>query len=194
MIILEGGDLAGKTTLAEVLVKRYRVPIRHLGRPPAGTRHWDIVTDALYNDPTHMVYDRMCIGSHVYGQIMKDEYNKDSVTLNELHRWLYALNEANGVLIWCRASKADIEARYAQDGDWYVSLEQILQAHYLYEEIFKTIGRLKPVTLRVMQYDSSRMRPQHFVQEYDLALGRALHAETPSRRILDKCFSGEILL
>ena len=64
MLILEGADHLGKTTLAKSLKLRYE----HMGIPESG---FDYYRDYLYPITPHVVADRFHLGAMVYGHLLK---------------------------------------------------------------------------------------------------------------------------
>lgn len=154
MLVLEGADLTGKTTLARLLNEKLGVPTHHLGRPPAHTRHWDIVQAAMRNNTRRVIYDRMCIGSYVYGPLLNDEYNKEPVTRTELEHWARRLARRGDGVVWCYADRSTITERFQQVGDWYLDLPFILRAAEIYEDTFRQLHESVP-ELHPMVYNTS---------------------------------------
>jgi hypothetical protein len=72
IIILEGPDGSGKTTLARQLCKEHHLLYRHEGPPPAGIDplyHYGRILDAARD--TGGVFDRFALGERVYGPILR---------------------------------------------------------------------------------------------------------------------------
>lgn len=174
MIVVEGGDLAGKSTLVSYLAERLGWPTAHIGLPKPPRRHWDDVRDALLDRPLNTIYDRMCVGSYVYGQIMHDLPNAQPVVEDEMFAWGRVLSDTRSLLIWARTSRHDIIERYKAKGDPYVSLDQILTAHELYESaIPKLLAARQTVNGRrytFMIYNSSQEPAAGFCKRNELRL------------------------
>lgn len=174
IIICEGTDLTGKTTLAELISKRFHVPLFHLGKPPAGERHWDKVREALIYNPVNSVYDRMVIGSRIYGPMIRDQYNKQPVTREELQRWQLLMERLKALIIRCDADNACIEQRYKERGDSYVSLDQIIGA----AENYRTIFAFWPCSTEepgpFLTYQSDSVSAAQFVQTHSYRILQAL--------------------
>lgn len=76
IIILEGPDGAGKTTLAKQLCARYGVRYEHEGPPPNASardvlRHYGLKLDEARRRNDHVVFDRLWVGERIYGPILR---------------------------------------------------------------------------------------------------------------------------
>lgn len=174
MIVIEGTDLTGKTTLAKQLVRKYDATYVHLGLPTPPRRHWDELQWVMNSHDRHTIYDRAGFGSVVYGSIMDDEPNKHPMTLDELHRFVMFLERSQSVVVYADTPVWAIEERYKKIGDKYIQIGAIRQAGKLYKETFRYITDRHP-RLEVIQYDSSRTTPQQFIDTWDANLRRALY-------------------
>lgn len=74
IVILEGPDGAGKTTLAHELCERYQLEYRHDGPPTATSPHpLELYGAILQADRgQRVVWDRFAMGERVYGPILRD--------------------------------------------------------------------------------------------------------------------------
>jgi hypothetical protein len=72
IIIIEGPDGAGKTTLAGELVDHFNLRYVHEGPPPQDIDPLEYYTDLLtsYRDD-NIVFDRFALGERVYGPILR---------------------------------------------------------------------------------------------------------------------------
>jgi energy-coupling factor transporter ATP-binding protein EcfA2 len=72
IVILEGPDGSGKTTLAKTLQERYGLLYRHEGPPPEDvaplTYYCDILEEHRHDN---IVFDRFALGERVYGPILR---------------------------------------------------------------------------------------------------------------------------
>lgn len=83
IVILEGPDGSGKTTLAKWLQHRYDLVYHHEGPPPAGVSVIDHYLELLETARDFdVVFDRMALGERVYGPILRGEDRLG------LHGWL----------------------------------------------------------------------------------------------------------
>lgn len=74
IVILEGPDGAGKSTLARQLSDLLEVPVMHLGPPPEGISALDQCLSMIMNNRTQYmgaVMDRFHIGERIYGPLMR---------------------------------------------------------------------------------------------------------------------------
>lgn len=79
MIVLEGCDGSGKTTLARQLAKVYDIPIHHEGPPPANldaVEHYERVIRMYANLIENgaikgVVFDRLAFGERIYGPVYR---------------------------------------------------------------------------------------------------------------------------
>jgi hypothetical protein len=76
IIVIEGPDGAGKTTLAKQLAHDLKLDYHHEGPPPKGLAPWDhygrILEDAR-RDKKDLVIDRFAYGERVYGPILRSK-------------------------------------------------------------------------------------------------------------------------
>lgn len=76
MIVLEGPDGAGKTTLARRLQRAYTLPIHHEGVPPSDVsllRYYGEIIQRYRKTQTAVVFDRLALGERVYGPLHRGE-------------------------------------------------------------------------------------------------------------------------
>lgn len=80
-IVLEGPDGGGKSTLAERLVSQAGYDLAHCGPPEKPA--FEFYADALREHPGPTVFDRLHVGSYVYGRAFR---GRDDMSMHE--RWL----------------------------------------------------------------------------------------------------------
>lgn len=74
IIILEGPDGAGKSTLAKQLAEAFQLRIHHEGPPPKDVnvlQHYGRILDAARGQ--NVVFDRLYVGERVYGPVVRGE-------------------------------------------------------------------------------------------------------------------------
>ena len=111
IIILEGVDGVGKTTLAELLANIHNAEVVHATRETPND--WDYffgILDSSYG--RNIIADRSFWGQFAY---QKKEERK--LTREELHMLEGAVMRSGGVIIYVTANKEDIEARLASRGE-----------------------------------------------------------------------------
>lgn len=164
MIVVEGVDLTGKTTLVNAIGRTFNMQVRTLGRPPIGIRHWDQAVEAIKGfDWRSSIFDRLVIGSVIYGNYLNDEFNYKPVTVDELNAFMKTMYEKNVLLIWARCEIADLRVRYGSRGDQYLTLAQIEDIHVLYERMMYNLQRTYPYFLR---FDSTKWATEKWIEAY----------------------------
>jgi thymidylate kinase len=161
IIILEGADLTGKTTLADHLSAHLNMPIVrpwiHLAYPKPSVIS---VARTLHHLFCHIhpdvIYDRFFFSEYVYAQVMGREHEYVSDLIRE---WASVL----GMYLVClTASDETLESRYAaRDGDWYVSLPQIRAIKDAYAELLAIL----PTTIPTLSLDTSQLSPDAAADE-----------------------------
>jgi hypothetical protein len=164
MIICEGVDLTGKSTLARALSLNLDMEVVALGKPEPEVRHWDQAIKALKAANWRTtIFDRLVIGSVIYGNYLNDTSNYKPVTSGELDIFLKKLEEKKGLIIWAKCEVEDLRVRYAQRGDPYLTLAQIEDINVMYERLMYSIQRRYPYFL---QYNSTKWAAGKWVEAY----------------------------
>jgi hypothetical protein len=136
MLIIEGTDLTGKTTLAKELVKRLCSQnewhlYQHLTRPPAG---WDYYEDYIKLMHPRSVWDRFHMGNLVYQEIdgTGTQHTPISYGMLDAHVRLQC-----GMVIVCIAAEDVIEAAWKRKphGDEMFRLDILLKVNERYKQL-----------------------------------------------------------
>jgi len=162
MLILEGPDCSGKTSLAQHIATKYDVPFEHLGLPPVGTRHQSVVRSALHANRLDTVYDRMMIGSVVFGRVKPDAHNQQPVTLRELERWCELINKLGATLVRCTAPTDKLVKRFHARGDEYIDEATLRASIEAYDNVFDFV---RPLVENFILYRSD-MYSASYAAEY----------------------------
>lgn len=105
MIVLEGTDGAGKTTLANLLSKTYNAGIIHATRETPNDWAW-------FNELIDLARDRNVIMDRSFwGQFVYQEPEERKLTWEQLHELEHRLDQEGGKLIYVTADPVDIIAR-----------------------------------------------------------------------------------
>lgn len=152
IVVLEGADLVGKSTLAKLLSERLGVPTTRIwmdleypapsAKSVAHTLH--LFCKAI--NPT-IIFDRLFVSEYIYGTILgrPTEYLVDLMDL-----WA---DLPNVYFVLMTASDETIRHRYYErGGDWYLDIEQILAANRIYSSI---LGIL-PNNFTVLSLDTTQ--------------------------------------
>lgn len=128
IIVLEGPDLAGKTTIARDYERR-GFTYHHQGPLTSSAR--EAYLEPLDDMATgYHVLDRWHLGELVYGPMLRGESKVGPKLLNEIET---ALDALGAVRLIVTAPLQVIRDRHAQRGDDLLSLEQIERAHAFYD-------------------------------------------------------------
>ncbi len=155
LIILEGADLTGKTTLANQLSTLLQFPIVrpwiHLSYPKPSVIS---VAKTLHQLFRHIhpdiIYDRFFFSEYVYARILGRDYEYVADLIREWE------SIPDVFLVCLTASDEAIQLRYEGRGDWYVSLAQIAGIRDTYAELLKIV----PSTIPVLLLNTSSIPPR----------------------------------
>lgn len=176
MVILEGSDLTGKTTLAKLINRTFPSTFAHLGLPPEGLRHWDIARDALLANPENTVYDRMVVGSWVFRQVKPDSRNVNGVTDAELARWQNLTRRLPRTLvIRAYAPAMTLLERFAKRGDEYIDATDLMRSGMRYASAFAEWAFFDPNAF--VTYNSHTMDPEWFLDTHRSLIAEALSVD-----------------
>lgn len=105
MIVLEGIDGVGKTTLANLLSKTYNAGIVHATRETPNDWAW-------FNELMDVAKDRNLIMDRAFwGQFVYQDPEERKLTWEQLHELEHRLEQEDGKLIYVTASEEDILTR-----------------------------------------------------------------------------------
>lgn len=126
IIVLEGPDCAGKSTLATNLVGQGGRIVAN-GRPPEVGRLFDHYAKQISTAADHFdaltVFDRLHVGELIYGPLFRGGAALDVAQIALLER---QLDEARAVKIHVDCDDAVLVDRYRKRGDPLIKSEEIL--------------------------------------------------------------------
>lgn len=151
ILILEGCDKVGKTTIAKDLAKYYGLKYVHTGVPPKSAHkkmyHWhkDIL-DPLLSDPhlKGVVLDRFHLSNVVYSQVMQHHDCISNVGWTMLEHRL--LTEHNPVVVYCYRSEEAIKQAFIDDKEELLTPELIPDIMKAYANILHSREESKYIT------------------------------------------------
>jgi thymidylate kinase len=142
MIVLEGPDLAGKSTLASRLNEA--IPgsrIVHFGPPKQGEdlmrTYLSAILDAVTN-PGVTIFDRLHVGAYTYGKVMRQREDLDPSELDAVD---VILDRYGSERLFVTAPWGTILERMKGREEDFVNEEQLRQVWHLYEDILTDGGR-----------------------------------------------------
>lgn len=127
IIVLEGPDLAGKTTIAREYERR-GFTYHHQGPLKTSAREAYLEPLRGFTYGFH-VLDRWHLGELVYGPMLRGESKVDDALLEEIEVTLDALGARRFIVL---PDIAVLRQRYAERGDDLLTLEQVEQVHAFY--------------------------------------------------------------
>ena len=120
IIILEGPDGSGKTTLAEQLAKQTKYLILHRTQPKTDEEKARMMSEYLQVIRTgkNMIFDRCWYSEMVYGPIMRDASVISYPEMYELER---QLSKTGALLIYCTGKPEVLWKRSHTRGEDYIN-------------------------------------------------------------------------
>lgn len=152
IIIIEGCDGAGKTTLIESLTTQYPfAKTFHFGAPVAGEDQFlRYAKPILEADPLDVIiYDRSWYSEFVYGPVMRGKYEflpEHSQILEKL-----VMQHGGGFVVYATASVDTLWERCTQRGETYITDKETLRK---IDEQYKLIMCTIPKHLNVIRWDT----------------------------------------
>lgn len=167
VIIFEGSDLAGKTTLANLVAKRFESKFVHFGVPGPNTNHVDEFCKALETNPYNTVYDRGCLSDFAYSFKWITDPNRKPNTAKQLWRGVQMMKDEKALLILVYAEDHILKKRLKERSDDYISEKELLTAKVNYEIIWESLisyGIQGLARLVVRTYPDSN--PENIIHEH----------------------------
>lgn len=127
IIILEGPDGSGKTTLAEKISKMTGWSIEHRSKPNTPEEKAHMMGEYLQaiRLGKNMIFDRSWYSEMVYGKVMRDKSYIDYPQMYELEK---RAMQRGALLIYCTGPKATLWKRATQRGEDYITSREKFEA------------------------------------------------------------------
>jgi len=139
MLIIEGTDLVGKTTLCNELIKQtllYRYPIiyQHFGKLPKADV-WDYFEDYIPFINQRVCMDRFILSEVAYGNTIRGHSEISPDDYRELDGWL-RINQSVTVLIVAEQDwlKKQLDEKYHQRNELFEA-QQIIDVNEYYRDL-----------------------------------------------------------
>ena len=120
IIIIEGPDGSGKTTLAEKLSKQTKYPIIHMSKPETAEELKLMKGEYLQTirSGKNMIFDRCWYSEMVYGPIMREG---SAISYQDMYELEEQLAKAGAIIIYATGPKAALWQRCTKRGEDYVT-------------------------------------------------------------------------
>ncbi len=141
IVVLEGCDGTGKTTLAKTLATRYDYAILHSGRTPEGV---DLVARyrSILGIPGKIALDRSFISELVYGPL---QYGRSRLTASDAAELASLVAARRGVLVHLTGFPETIAARLRVRDGSAPSVERIRALTEAYRDVFAALAGTAPI-------------------------------------------------
>lgn len=120
IIIIEGPDGSGKTTLAEKLHKQTKYPIVHMSQPKTDEEKKLMLGEYLQTvrNGKNMIFDRCWYSEMVYGPIMR---GSSAISYPDMYMLEEQLAKAGAIIVYATGPKAALWQRCQKRGEDYVT-------------------------------------------------------------------------
>ena len=141
VVVLEGCDGTGKTTLANTLAARYDYAIVHSGRTPDGV---DLVARyrSILAIPGKIALDRSFISELVYGPL---QYGRSRLTASDAAELAFLVAARRGVLVHLTGFPETIATRLRARDESAPSVERIRALTEAYRDVFAALAGTAPI-------------------------------------------------
>ena len=148
IIILEGPDGSGKTTLAQQLARQTGYPILHRTQPKTEEEKKLMLGEYLQtiNSCKNMIFDRCWYSEMAYGPVMRDD---SVISYPEMYALERMLAKGGAVIIHCTGPEPTLWKRCTRRGEEYITSRDNFKAIYdNYNEIMSV-----PHYVPVLKYE-----------------------------------------
>lgn len=148
IIILEGPDGSGKTTLAQQISKQTGFPIIHRSQPKTEEEKMCMMGEYLQaiKERKNAIFDRCWYSEMAYGPVMRDE---SVITYPEMYELERQLAKSGAMIIHCTGPEAALWMRCQRRGEEYITCRDDFKAiHKNFEEIMSV-----PHYIPVVRYE-----------------------------------------
>lgn len=129
IIILEGIDRAGKTTLAKELCRRLKLKYIKVSNPKGDP--YEEYLNLILNVKVPTLFDRLHLGELVYGPVLRGKSQLDTKKFRNLE---FLLKQRGAVIVYAHNSYEFIKQKFIEDHETFLNAEKIKQVQRLYEK------------------------------------------------------------
>ena len=151
IIIIEGPDGSGKTTLAEQISTQTGYPIEHRSKPETEEDRAKMQEDYinLVMSNRNVILDRCWYSEIVYGRVMRDQ---SYISYDDMYAFEELLaNNGGGIIIHCTGATSTLWDRCKKRGEDYItSKSDFTEICSLYDALMS-----EPHIIPVVQYEYS---------------------------------------
>ena len=146
ILILEGCDKTGKSTLAAKLSKELGFPILKTSAPKKGEDPYREYVTKILTSNENIIFDRFHLGELVYGPIYRKKSQLDQAQFRSLELLLKARDAR---IIYCEAPKEFILQKFKEDNETFAQPSDIQLILDTYKSILSKTSL--PVTIHSIQ-------------------------------------------
>lgn len=147
IIILEGENKTGKSTLAKYIVDHYDFDVIKCSQPKGDPYvEYMSILKQIEKSGRNTVIDRFAYGEFVYGPIYR---GKSSLTKTQLRNIELKAISLNAHLIYCHDAVKNIKRRFLTEGEEFASTKHIAKTLQLFNEVMHEA--IVPITYHRMQ-------------------------------------------
>lgn len=127
IIIIEGPDGSGKTTLAEKISKQTKYPIVHRSQPKTEEEKKLMMAEYLHTIRTgdNMIFDRCWYSEMAYGPVMRDS---SVISYHEMYELEEMLAKTGAIIIYATGTKTALWERCQSRGEDYITSQDDFNA------------------------------------------------------------------
>jgi thymidylate kinase len=157
IIMIEGCDRTGKTTLAKMLAEKLGGQVIHTSKPQTDNPYVEYL-EKLASLPRHkiLIFDRFYLGEYVYSILWRGGCKISSEQFKKLDH--VAANLHKAVVIHACASTETIIERCRREGEELLQEDQVEQCADLFNQI------IYHTDLPVITYDSDSQKAEDIVE------------------------------
>jgi len=152
ILIIEGPDGSGKTTLAEYLSKQMGFPIKHRSNPKTEEEKREMMQSYIddIKNSNNIIWDRCFYSEMVYGPVMRD---KSYITKYQMLDLEQMLLKAGALVIYCTDDTLELWERCQTRGEHYITTVELMgEIKTRYDKLMLNTNHLIPVVQRRISY------------------------------------------